>query len=121
MKRLRWKWKTGRLVRFFRKKQFEGRRCSDCFFAYSFRSILGKLTLAFLLILVPVYALGIYIYNWSMETVKEDVAKSSQAYASFYLESLEKELERIKILQYDCINDENLQRLEETSGRNGVF
>jgi two-component system sensor histidine kinase YesM len=33
------------------------------------------------------------------------------AQQQFYLEGLEKEIESIKILQYDCLNDENLNKL----------
>lgn len=36
---------------------------------------------------------------------------SAIAQASFYLEGLEKEIERITILQYDCWNDEDLINL----------
>jgi two-component system sensor histidine kinase YesM len=44
-------------------------------------------------------------------TVKSEISKSTVAQVSFYLEGLEKEIERIKILQYDCLNDEYLDKL----------
>jgi two-component system sensor histidine kinase YesM len=74
-------------------------------------SIFKRLVITFLIILIPVYALGIYMYNWGLHTVKAEISKSTIAQVSFYLEGLEKEVDRIKILQYDCLNDDNLNKL----------
>ena len=74
-------------------------------------SIFSRLVVTFLIIMVPIYILGIYIYNWGLHTVKSEISKSTVAQVSFYLEGLEKEIERIKILQYDCLNDEDLDKL----------
>ena len=74
-------------------------------------SVFSRLIIAFLIIMVPIYILGIYIYQWGLNTVKSDITKSTISQASFYLEGLENEIERIKILQYDCLNDENLNKL----------
>lgn len=51
------------------------------------------------------------MYLWSLETVKDEILKSATAQASFYLEGLEAEIDRIKILQYDALNDEDLNKL----------
>lgn len=64
-----------------------------------------------MLVMIPIYMLGIYIYNWGLETVKDEIFKSTKAQVSFYLDRLQEEVERIKILQYDCLNDEDLQKL----------
>lgn len=74
-------------------------------------SIFSRLVITFLIIMIPIYMLGIYIYYWGLSTVKNEISKSTIAQVSFYLEGLEKEIERIKILQYDCLNDENLNKL----------
>lgn len=74
-------------------------------------SIFGRLVITFLIIIIPIYGLAIYIYNWGLNTVKIEISKSTVAQVSFYLEGLEKEIERMKILQYDCLNDENLNKL----------
>jgi two-component system sensor histidine kinase YesM len=55
--------------------------------------------------------LGIYLYNWGLRTIKDEISKSTIAQVSFYLQGLEKEIERIKILQYNCLNDEHLNKL----------
>lgn len=79
---------------------------------YKWRNtIFSRLVVTFLLIMIPIYALGIYIYNWGLYTVKSEISKSTVAQASFYIEGLEKEIERIRILQYDCLNDDNLGKL----------
>src|SRR5690606_6831992 len=62
-------------------------------------------------IMIPIYMLSIYMYRWGSHTVKNEISKSAITQASFYLEELEKEIERIKILQYDCLNDEYLNKL----------
>lgn len=74
-------------------------------------SIFSRLVVTFLIIMIPIYILGIYIYYWGVYTVKSEIYKSTTAQVSFYLEGLEKEIERIKILQYDCLNDEYLNKL----------
>ena len=61
--------------------------------------------------MIPIYMLGLYIYQWGLNTVKKEIFQSTIAQSSFYLEGLENEIERIKILQYDCLNDENLNKL----------
>ncbi len=74
-------------------------------------SIFSRLVVTFFIIIIPIYVLGIYIYYWGQNSVKSEISKSTAAQASFYLEGLEKEIERIKILQFDCLNDENLNKL----------
>ncbi|HEX2945964.1 MAG TPA: histidine kinase [Clostridia bacterium] len=74
-------------------------------------SIFSRLVITFLVIIIPIYVLGIYMYYWGLHTVKDEITNSTTAQVSFYLQGLEKEIERIKILQYDCLNDENLNKL----------
>ena len=74
-------------------------------------SIFARLLATFLLIMIPIYALGIYIYNWGLHTVENEIAKSTVSQLSFYLDGLENEIERMKLLQYDCLNDDALNNL----------
>ncbi|WP_145036601.1 sensor histidine kinase [Paenibacillus sp. Y412MC10] len=66
---------------------------------------------SFLLAIVLIIFLGIYLYNWSLNTVKNEIINSSTAQVSFYLTSLEEEIERIKILQHESLTDEYLGKL----------
>lgn len=61
--------------------------------------------------IVLIIFLGIYLYNWSLNTVKNEIINSSTAQVSFYLTSLEEEIERIKILQHESLTDEYLGKL----------
>lgn len=78
---------------------------------HMYNSIFSRLVITFLMIMIPIYMLGIYIYNWGLSTMKSEISKSTISQVSFYLEGLEKEIDRIKILQYDCLNDEYLDKL----------
>ena len=74
-------------------------------------SLFKKIITLFLIVLAPIFILGIYIRNWGANTVREELSKSSTAQIEFYLNQLEDEIERLKILQYSCLNDEHLNRL----------
>ncbi|WP_336771008.1 sensor histidine kinase [Paenibacillus sp. MMO-58] len=74
-------------------------------------SIFVRLMATFLAAILVIVALGIYMYNWSLKTVKDEIYKSTTAQVTFYLEGLEAEIDRIKILQYDVLNDEDLNKL----------
>jgi two-component system sensor histidine kinase YesM len=43
--------------------------------------------------------------------VKNEISKSTISQVTYYLKSVEKKIEIIKILQYDCLNDEDLNKL----------
>lgn len=77
--------------------------------------------LTFLLIMIPVYALGLYIYNWGLRTVREEVHVSAAAQSGFYLEELEREIERIRLLQFESLNDDALSKLAFQSSIMGIY
>jgi two-component system, sensor histidine kinase YesM len=74
-------------------------------------SIFLRMFAAFLLVMIPVFALGIYIYNWGIKTVKDEILRSTSAQVDFSLQIIERETEQLKILLYDCLNDEYLNKL----------
>ncbi|WP_224721565.1 sensor histidine kinase [Paenibacillus vietnamensis] len=79
---------------------------------FSFRNtIFIRLIATFLLIMVPVVLLGIYIYHWSIRTASEDISKTAVSQISFYLNDLENEIERMKLLQYGFLEDGDLNKL----------
>lgn len=78
-------------------------------------SIFGRLILMFLLIMIPLYLIGIGIYKWGIDTVREEISNSSKTQVSFYLNSFEEEIKRIQALQYECLQDENLNMLATVS------
>jgi len=75
------------------------------------KSIFVRMLAMFLAIMVPIYVLSFNLYNWGLNAAKGEVEKTAVSQAAFYLQGLEREIERIRILQYDCLNDDNLDRL----------
>lgn len=74
-------------------------------------TIFIRLIVTFLLIMVPVALLGIYIYHWGIRTASEDISKTAVSQISFYLNDLENEIERMKLLQYGFVEDTDLNNL----------
>ena len=52
-------------------------------------SLFKKIITLFLIVLAPIFILGIYIRNWGANTVREELSKSSTAQIEFYLNQLE--------------------------------
>ncbi|MEK0313269.1 sensor histidine kinase [Cohnella sp. 56] len=70
-----------------------------------------RLIFTFLLILTPLIILGAYLYQWSVHTARADIAKTAASQTAFYLTDLENEIERIKLLQFGLLEDEDLNKL----------
>lgn len=84
-------------------------------------SIFIRLVLTFLIIMIPIYALALYIYNWSLTTLRGEVYQSTLAQSHYYMNELENEIERMKLLQFDCLNDESLNKLAYQSEVMGIY
>ncbi|NBD28031.1 sensor histidine kinase [Paenibacillus glycinis] len=80
-----------------------------------------RLIFTFLLILTPLIILGVYLYQWSIHTAREDIAKTAASQTTFYLTDLENEIERIKLLQFGLLEDEDLNKLTLLWDRMGVI
>ncbi|MGO4545421.1 sensor histidine kinase [Paenibacillus sp. 2TAB23] len=77
-------------------------------------SIFLRLLLTFMLIMLPMWSLGVYIYNWIVQTAREDISKTAVSQIAYYLSDMEKEIERMKLLQYSLLDDEDLNELALT-------
>lgn len=76
---------------------------------FSFKnSIFLRLIVTFLLIMLPIWLFGIYIYNWIVQTAREDISKTSISQIEYYLSDMENEIERIKMLEYSLLEDDDL-------------
>ncbi|WP_221469051.1 sensor histidine kinase [Cohnella nanjingensis] len=69
------------------------------------------MVITFLLIILPIYALSIEIYQWTVQTQRQDISNTMLSQVDFYKENLEKEIQRVKLLQYYFMDDVNLQQL----------
>lgn len=74
-------------------------------------TIFVRMLATFLAILVPIYVLSLSLYNRGLNAARVEIEKSALSQTSFYLQGLEQEIERIRILQYDCLNDDSLEKL----------
>lgn len=75
------------------------------------KSIFRRLIISFVCILLPIFILSIVIYNWAISTLREKISNTMITQVSFYLEALEKDVQRIQKLQFDCLSDANLKQL----------
>lgn len=80
------------------------------------KTIFSRLLVTFICVVIPMYVLGIAIYDWSINTVRKEIIKSTVSQTTFYLKDLETEIQRIKVLQYDSLNDSNLNHLASIPG-----
>lgn len=74
-------------------------------------SLFTRITVTFIAILLPLYILGIFIYNSAMESVRTEIKSSMVSQVTFYTNGLEEEVKRLRSLQFDLINDLYLNRL----------
>lgn len=80
------------------------------------RSIFIILLVIFIAIIIPLYIIGFGIYSWGYSMTKEEITNSLNASVDFYMGTLESEISRIRSLQYECLNDENLFYFINASG-----
>ena len=71
-------------------------------------SIYFKLMLLFFIVIIPLFLLGISIYLWGYDMVKQEINQSSISQINLYKQSIEEEISRIQKLKYEFINDEDL-------------
>ncbi|UKS28109.1 histidine kinase [Paenibacillus sp. HWE-109] len=84
-------------------------------------TIFLRLLSTFLLIMLPILLFGVYLYNWIVQTASEDISKTAVSQLTFYVNDLEKEIERMKLLQFGVIEDEDLNELTLTWDTMDVF
>ena len=75
------------------------------------KSVFGRLIISFICVILPIYILSIIIYNWGINTVRDKISNTIITQASYYMEELSKEIERIQKFQYNFMYDMNLKRL----------
>ncbi|WP_337099929.1 sensor histidine kinase [Paenibacillus sp. YIM B09110] len=75
------------------------------------RSILTKLFMLFCLTVLPTYVLSVVLYKWGTEEVIEKINTSSYSQMTQYMDRLEQEVLRMQAIQYEFLNDRDLDRL----------
>lgn len=79
--------------------------------AYFRTSILTRMIVTFLFVTVPLYVLAVSIYTWAVDTVKTELSNSASSQVNFYMGNLEKDVERIRNLQFDFMFDDDLNQI----------
>lgn len=75
------------------------------------KSILTKLFMLFCLTVLPTYVLSVVVYNWGTEEVIEKINTSSYSQMTQYIDRVEQEVQRMQAIQYEFLNDRDLDRL----------
>lgn len=70
-----------------------------------------KITVLFIILLLPLIMLGITIYFHGYDTIKKEISNSSSAQLALYAKSLEDEISRIQLMEYQLASDEDLNYL----------
>ncbi len=75
------------------------------------KSILTKLFVLFCLTVLPTYVLSVVVYNWGTGEVIEKINTSSYSQMTQYMDRVEQEVQRMQAIQYEFLNDRDLDRL----------
>lgn len=78
-------------------------------------SVLARLIISFIIILAPIYGLAIFIYNSGLAILRKELSNSMISQVSYYLDNLENEMQRIQMLQYELLNDTDINRMATIS------
>ncbi|MBP1994700.1 sensor histidine kinase [Paenibacillus eucommiae] len=79
------------------------------------RSIFAKLVFAFMVVLIPLYALSLIMNESASRSVKEQITASLYSRAQFYMYSLETDFNRIIRLEQEFVNDSDLNKLSNSA------
>lgn len=79
--------------------------------AYFRGSIVTRMIVTFVFVTVPLYALAVSLYSWAVDTVKTELSHSAGTQLNFYLGNLEKDVDRIRNLQFDFMFDDDLNQI----------
>ncbi len=75
------------------------------------KSVFFRLILTFLCILIPIYILGIGIYQWAVDTIRTDISNSMISQCINFIGDFGKDIERIQMLQNSSLVDDDLNDL----------
>lgn len=79
------------------------------------KSIFVRLMLTFLLIMVPLYGIGIGAYQWGVSALKRELSGAQTSQMVYYLEKIEKEIQGLKLVQSETLYTEDIQALANSN------
>lgn len=78
-------------------------------------SVFLKITIMFLIVILPLYVLSIKINNIGLLSTKEEISKSAMNNLDFYLTSIEDEVKRARDLQWEYTMDKDIELLSNSA------
>ncbi|MFC5403261.1 sensor histidine kinase [Cohnella soli] len=75
------------------------------------KSIFTRLIATFLLIISPIYLVAFFIYNWGINSVKDELKSTMMSQVGFYASNLDTEIQRVNALLFNTLYDSNLTDL----------
>lgn len=72
------------------------------------RSVFMVLVTLFAVVMLPMYLLGYGIYQWGYQMTTDEITQSIYTRASFFTNTLEEEIQRIRTVHQECLNDSDL-------------
>jgi len=76
-----------------------------------FNSLYTRTIVTFIVVLLPLYILGIFIYGSAVQIIRNEITSSIISQTTSYMDRLETEMQRLRQLQLDMVNDLYLNRL----------
>lgn len=74
-------------------------------------SVFLRLLALYLLLTMPIIAFGIVIHSRAISAIRDQIGQSIRAKGDYFLRNLDTELQRVRLLQYDFLNDRDLNDL----------
>ncbi|MGO4182628.1 sensor histidine kinase [Paenibacillus sp. TAF43_2] len=74
-------------------------------------SLLLRFALLLALLLIPIILIGNNFYSGGRELLRREISNSMESRVDANIRAMEKEVERIQLLQFELINDESLNKL----------
>ena len=86
-----------------------------------FRSFWGRIVISFIIIILPIYGMGIWMYVNSVNSRRDEAFNTMYNHLSAHVENIENEIERIWLLKYLSTTDINLHRLSHIHESLSIF
>lgn len=86
-----------------------------------YHSVFTRLIVTFLLILLPLFLIGVLIHEWGLQIIRKEIADTIQVQTAHNAEMLESELARVQMLQDDLMVDDDLLYLASIPDAYGEF
>jgi len=71
-------------------------------------SVFTVLVTLFAVVMLPMYLLGYGIFQWGYQMTTDEITQSIYTRASFFTNTLESEIQRIRTVHQECLNDSDL-------------